>query len=204
MAMSDLERAVADLDRAKMRLSEILSDARSSFSNDLLNEYTAVSELVLSYERRVAEINSESFASPIDLEAPWSLNSQFAVLFSSVDCATVAYDEVKNRSGIGIITFSGLYQIRCGGPNDEARNGHDLSGRGLGTYGVFEVHGSRWKASEIEVNSSHPQFSDKHWSDLKHFIAAFHDGQVEAIAKGFGNDVLDKSLQAWLSSPMSG
>jgi hypothetical protein len=58
-----------------------------------------------------------------------------------------------------VIELSGCHDIRLGGPNDDAMDGHPLYGKGLAAYEAHEVLNSEWIEQAIKVNSVHPQHS---------------------------------------------
>lgn len=86
---------------------------------------------------------------------------------------------------IAIVSFNRCSVHMFGPPNDEAFGGHPLAKRGLRPYAAWEVHHSSWLALRIKMNRIHPRHSDRLFSDLRHFIFAFHDSTFECLAKDF-------------------
>ncbi len=80
------------------------------------------------------------------------------------------------------ITFSGLYVLTFGPPNDEAFDAHPLAGRGLGLYGAFEVLASSWVRSLERQNRVHPAHRPETFDRLRHFVLTFHDTTFECVA----------------------
>ncbi len=86
---------------------------------------------------------------------------------------------------IAIVTFSRCSIHMFGPPNDEAFGGHPLAKRGLRPYSVSEIHNSSWRKLRIKMNRVHSRHSDAMFSDLRHFIFAFHDSTFECLATSF-------------------
>ncbi len=83
-----------------------------------------------------------------------------------------------------VIELWGCADIRFGGPNDEAIEGHPLHGRGLAAYRAHEVINSAWIEERIRVNSVHPLHSETRFRELHHYVLLFHDEMLEALAHG--------------------
>ena len=84
-----------------------------------------------------------------------------------------------------IVTFQHPRAHFSGPPNDEAFSGHPLHARGLRPYAAFEVENSSWVRALEHMNRVHPNHSPRLFTDLKHFIFAFHDSVFECIARGY-------------------
>jgi len=72
-----------------------------------------------------------------------------------------------------------------GPPNDEAFSGHPLAARGLEPYSVFEIAGSTWLRSLVQMNSVHPYHNADRFGTFRHWVFSFHDTTFECIAVSF-------------------
>ena len=86
---------------------------------------------------------------------------------------------------LAVVRFRGSYFHSFGPPNDEALNGHPLSGRGLYPYGVFEVDGSSLLRGLERMNSVHRNHDPRRFDALTHYIFTFHDSTFECVAESF-------------------
>jgi hypothetical protein len=59
-----------------------------------------------------------------------------------------------------------------------------LWGRGLSAYEAHRVTGSVWLEEHVSWNSVHPNHSTYGWEAINHYLLAFHDDMVEALARG--------------------
>ena len=84
---------------------------------------------------------------------------------------------------LAVVRFHGSYFHSFGPPNDEALDGHPLSGRGLHSYGVFEVNGSSLLRGLERMNSIHPNHDPRRFNALTHYIFTFHDSTFECVAE---------------------
>lgn len=178
MALGDHNTNEAELQRLRLELQAVAEAARYEFSTELLAQYQRISEQVLIAERAVAQEQGHSFAELLSVPYDWTLRSSVRLFVPSPHSALIAYDHLKSSEGIAVIRLKALYKITFGGPNDEVREGHPLSGRGLGTYGPFVVQRSDWIQNEKAINSVHDQYSEGDWLVYSHFIFCFHDMQV--------------------------
>jgi hypothetical protein len=90
-----------------------------------------------------------------------------------------------------------------GPPNDEAFGGHPLARRGLRPYSISEVRNSSWLELRIKMNRVHHRHSDSLFSDLRHFIFAFHDSTFECLAHDFTVSVFRGSMNAAVANMAS-
>ena len=97
-----------------------------------------------------------------------------------------------------VIEMWGCQELRFGGPNDEAINGHPLYGRGLDGYRAHEVLNSAWIEDAIKVNSVHPNHSDAPFRELHHYALLFHDEMLEALARGITARLVTGTLRGIL------
>jgi hypothetical protein len=81
-----------------------------------------------------------------------------------------------------IVGFHRVRLTKFGFPNDEAKAGHPLYGRGFGEFGydVSEVLNSSW-AREAEAQNK-VRFPDEPAWRTRHFMFAFHDSCFECLA----------------------
>ncbi len=84
-----------------------------------------------------------------------------------------------------VLRFDGVDSSLFGGPNDEALNGHRLSGKGLAPYRFHEVIGSAWISARERENSVHPAHRGGWHALLRHFVFTFHDETFECIARSY-------------------
>jgi hypothetical protein len=83
-----------------------------------------------------------------------------------------------------IVAFDGVATHRFGPPNDETLEGHPLYGKGLESYGVYEVQSSSWIRALERMNRVHPAHRSAVFSRYRHFIFTFHDTMLECVARG--------------------
>lgn len=197
MALGDHDTNETELQCLRRELQAVAEDARQKFSAELLAQYQRISEQILIAERAVAQAQGLSFAEPLSLPYDWTSSSSVRLFAASAHSALIAYDHLKSTDGIAVIRLKALYKIIFGGPNDEVREGHPLSGRGLATYGAFVVRRSDWIRKEKTINSVHDQYSEGDWLVFSHFIFCFHDIQVEAIARDLEYHLFSMSLESW-------
>lgn len=152
-------------------------------------------------ERQVAAERREQHAVVIDIGGAWDVgapmphllvgpSSAFIVCYArDVDpgwdgtYVTVRSPTDEDASPLLLIEISRCHDVRMGGPNDEAINGHPLYGRGLSGYQAHEVVNSRWLEHVIRVNSVHPHHSEEPFRQLHHYLLPFHDEMVEALGQ---------------------
>lgn len=80
------------------------------------------------------------------------------------------------------VAFTGCVSARMGGPNDEALHGHPLYEHGLKFYEAHRVANSPWLAEQRAINAVHEYHDDRGWDRYNHYLLAFHDEMVEALA----------------------
>ena len=94
------------------------------------------------------------------------------------------------KDQIAHIGFDHAYAHMFGPPNDEAFEGHPLASRGLSPYSAWEVLHSSWIRGLDRMNSVHRRHDSSLFSDLRHFIFAFHDSTFECVAGGMKPQLL--------------
>lgn len=72
--------------------------------------------------------------------------------------------------------------VQFGFPNDDTLQGHRLWGQGLTFYALHEVQDSTWIELLRSIERVHPAAPAVPFPDAKHFILAFHDSTLEAVA----------------------
>ena len=97
--------------------------------------------------------------------------------------ASVTYYVRSNDDEEVTVTFSGLYALYFGAPNEEAFEGHPLASRGLAPWGAFEVKHSSWVRALERMNRVHPHHRAETFDSLRHFVLSFHDTTFECVAK---------------------
>jgi len=118
----------------------------------------------------------------------WSAGAPEPVVLSS-ESRTVFLFDVSDQAETGagerrLAEFVGCTSLRFGFPNDEALGGHPLYGNGLEFYRAHEVVGSTWLAELRRIESTHPQAFATPFPDARHYLLAFHDSILEAVATG--------------------
>jgi hypothetical protein len=191
----DLEERLA---AARQRVSEL----SGRLGNDTWQEWMAACEEQLQAERDLAAARGQPYAQVIDIGPRWSTGAPLphlvadgshAFLVCLADQPDPDWDGTYVRmfspadqtpSLFVVIELSGCHDVRLGGPNDEAVDGHPLYGKGLAAYQAHEVLNSRWIEHAITVNSVHPQHSAAPFRQLHHYLLLFHDEMAEALARG--------------------
>lgn len=88
-----------------------------------------------------------------------------------------------------LVTFTGCYNYKFGGANNEAIYGHPLYDHGLECYSAHEIINSNWLSEQEKINSVHPNYQHALWENYKHYIFTFHDEMFECIARDYKVDV---------------
>jgi hypothetical protein len=84
---------------------------------------------------------------------------------------------------VRVAEFVGCTSVRFGSPSDETLNGHPLYGHGLQFCAAHEVIGSSWLSEVRRMESTHPRALPHPLPEARHFLLAFHDSTLEAIAR---------------------
>jgi hypothetical protein len=82
-----------------------------------------------------------------------------------------------------VAEFVGCLSVRFGFPNDEVQHGHPVWGSGLTPYSTHEVLDSPLIDELRSVESIHPLASATPFANVRHFVLAFHDSTLEAVAQ---------------------
>jgi hypothetical protein len=174
-------------------------------------------EQQLQAERELAAARGEQYAQVIDIGPRWDAGAPLPHLVSNRSRAFVAcragqpvpsWDGTRVRlvspadeapSLFVVIELRGCAEVRFGGPNDEARPGHPLHGKGLAGYRAHEVVNSAWIEQAIKVNSVHPHHSDAPFRRLHHYVLLFHDEMLEALARGIESRLVEGTTRSVLA-----
>jgi hypothetical protein len=98
-------------------------------------------------------------------------------------------------AALGLVEFTGAYLTTFGGLNDEAIEGHPLSGRGLAPYQAHIVHNSAWIAQAEHANSVHARHRGGWHERYNHYVLCFHDETFECIAQAWHAESLHCSMR---------
>jgi hypothetical protein len=83
-----------------------------------------------------------------------------------------------------VVTFPDWADVKAGGPNDEALNGHPLYKYGLKHYSIHRVENSPWLDELDRQNSVHPQHSSSRFRAAKsHYFFALKEETVEVLVR---------------------
>ena len=174
-------------------------------------------EQQLQAERDLAAARGEQYARVIDLGPRWDAGAPLPHLITNRSRAFIAclasqrdpsWDGTWVRmvspadeapSLFVVLELRGCAEVRFGGPNDEARHGHPLHGKGLAGYRAHEVVNSAWIEEAIKVNSVHPHHSDAPFRQLHHYVLLFHDEMLEALARGIESRLVEGTTRSVLA-----
>jgi hypothetical protein len=191
-----------DLERRLAAAQERLNELGTSFDDGALQAQLEAWAQLLQAERDLAAARGEQYAKVIDIGPRWDTGAPLPHLLSNgarafILCMArdpdpgwdgtyvrVVSPDDAQPSPLVVIELWGCAEIRFGGPNDEAMEGHPLDGRGLALYRAHEVMNSTWIEEAIKVNSVHPNHSDATFRQLHHYALLFHDEMLEALARG--------------------
>jgi hypothetical protein len=166
----------------------------------------------LGAERHLARVRGEQYAEPLDLGVRWDIGAPLPHVVSDSWRTIVIFHRPEpdpdwdgtyvrivhagqtTPSALGLVEFTGVYLTTFGGLNDEAIDGHPLSGRGLVAYQAHLVHNSSWIAEAERANSVHPQHRGGWYQQYNHYILCFHDETFECIAKSCRAEELHCSM----------
>lgn len=90
--------------------------------------------------------------------------------------------EVIDDLQVQTAEFERCSSFSFGFPNDEVLHGHRLYGRGLKWYGFHIIEDSSWLAELRRIERVDDNAPANPFSDSRHFLLAFHDSTLEAIA----------------------
>ena len=214
---ADLASAQARLERAFTALvpadrdGEEQPDATVDAGGEA-EAYEAAYQACLAAERALALAKGEETALSCPWDVPWDTGAPLPHVVASGHKAyllylvsepdpdwdgsyvTVVDPAIPEALPIALVAFTGYYDLRFGGPNDEVFEGHPLYGKGLEAYGAHLIANSRWLAELEQINAVHSNYSPAVWKDRRHYLLLFHDEMFECIAEGHAIEVFRKSF----------
>jgi hypothetical protein len=182
----EAERRLRD---ARARAAELAS--RFSAGTGDWDAFGAAQVEVLAAERAVARDAGDEYAVELDVTPRWSTGApQPHLLANGLRAFLLFYlaNPDPDRAApepLGVVEFHRVHSVRLGRPNDEAIEGHRLSGKGLRLYAAHRVVDSRWITEEERINSVHPQHRGGWHERLTHYVFSFHDETFECLAESF-------------------
>jgi hypothetical protein len=210
-----IEEAERRLREAQARVAE-LSAAMSAGTGDW-DGWSAAELEALAAEREVARLAGDEYAVELDFPLPWDTGAPLPHLLADGHRAFLLFHLADPDPGgdgtsvrvvepgsaqagpLGVVEFHRVRSVTIGGPNDEAIEGHPLSGKGLRPYAAHQVVNSRRIAEAERINSVHPQHRGGWHDRLRHYVFSFHDETFECLAEGFSVERHAGSLRAVLS-----
>jgi hypothetical protein len=214
IVMREAERR---LDEARARVHELSSAIQAARGFGDWDGLRAARQDVLAAEREVARIAGDEYAVELDFELPWDTGAPLPHLLANGHKTYLLFylanpepdwdgtwvrvvdPAATEAEPLGVVEFHQVHSVKLGGPNDEAIEGHPLSGKGLRAYAAHRVLNSRWIADEERINSVHPHHRGG-WQDrLNHYVFCFHDETFECLAEGFTTERYVGSPRAVLS-----
>jgi hypothetical protein len=114
----------------------------------------------------------------------WSTGAPAPVVLASESRTFVAFERESGDNDLVVTAeFVGCTSVRFGFPNDEALHGHPLWGQGLQFYATHEILESSWLSELRLIESAHENAAATPFANSRHFLLAFHDSILEAIAR---------------------
>jgi hypothetical protein len=205
-----------DLERRLAGARERIRELSRNLGPDTIAALRAAWEQERAAERDLAAARGEQYAKVIDIGPRWDTGAPLPHLVSNrsrafIVCLASDPDPDWDGTYVGVVSPAdahpsplvvielwGCAQIRFGGPNDEAIEGHPLHGKGLAGYRAHEVVNSAWIEDAIRVNSVHPSHSDAPFRRLRHYVLLFHDEMLEALARGIESRLVTGTMGAVL------
>jgi len=191
------------LDRARTRVRELSAAIHAAHGSGDWDGLRAAQQDVLAAEREVARIAGDEYAEELDFELRWDTGAPLPHVVANGHRTFLLF-YLPNRDPdwdgtwvrvvdpaapqphpLGVVEFHRVHAVTLGGPNDEALDGHPLSGKGLRAYAAHRVVNSRWIADAERVNSVHPQHRGGWHGRLHHYVFCFHDETFECLAGSF-------------------
>jgi hypothetical protein len=183
--MEGLDMDIRQLKRNLEEAKETLSRCQSQ-GNVSLADFEAVSQA----ERELAAAMGEQYAIKVDMGVVPDAAISGAVLHQDERVSFLAFNAMgpvpgglrHEEAGLAIVELVGCLATRFGHPNDEALPGHPLYHRGLGAYGIYEVHNSLWCDEVVRINRVSFPKTDRSYC-RRHFMFVFHDSSFECLAQ---------------------
>jgi hypothetical protein len=135
----------------------------------------------------------------VDLGVEWEPNGPEAVMLTDDGGRTALalgahFDDEDQRAVV--LFWTGAQYRSMASPNDEARNGHRLYGRGLkGVLWIAEVHESELITALERQNSVHPRHDPAMFASLTHHIVLTKEETIEVVARSLA--VMRLSGSSW-------
>ncbi len=85
---------------------------------------------------------------------------------------------------LALVEFNGR-TFRFGIANEEVFSGLPISNKGMEWYSAHIIHNSTWIKELKSIHKVHPNYSEDHWKDNKHYMLLFHDEMIEIVAKDY-------------------
>lgn len=166
----------------------------------------------LEAERHLAQARDEQYAQPLDLGLRWETGAPVPHVISDSwrtilifrrpepdpdwdgTYVRIVHAGQPTPAAFGLVEFTGTYLTSFGGLNDEAIEGHPLSGRGLVAYRAHVVRNSAWIAQAEQANSVHPHHRGGWHERYNHYVLCFHDETFECIAENWQAEELRCSM----------
>jgi hypothetical protein len=83
---------------------------------------------------------------------------------------------------IAVVSFPLWHDLKMGGPNDEALNGHPLYEFGLQPYSIHRIDNSPWLQELERQNAVHPLHNrDRFLKSKVHYLFALKEETIECI-----------------------
>jgi hypothetical protein len=179
--MGDADRRLAE---ARARVRELSAAMRAAQGFGDWDGLRAADQEMLAAEREVARIAGDEYAEDLDFELAWSTGAPLPHVLANGHRTFLLF-YLADSDSLGVVEFRHVHSVKLGGPNDEAIEGHPLSGKGLRAYAAHKVVNSRWIAEAERINSVHPQHRGGWHDRLNHYVFCFHDETFECLAGGF-------------------
>jgi hypothetical protein len=100
------------------------------------------------------------------------------------------YLVLEKKDIVNVIKFSGA-EFKYGGPNDEARQSHELSKKGLGFYGLYRVDNSIWALEHSKMSTLG---EIKNFTLPVHYVVCLKDVMLEVLCRR-GFEELDMTVE---------
>ena len=94
----------------------------------------------------------------------------------------LADSEITDGLEVQTAEFVDCVSVAFGYPNDEVLHGHRLFDRGLEFYALHVVEDSTWIDELRRMERAHDRSPAQPFANSKHFLLAFHDATLEAVA----------------------
>jgi Fe-S oxidoreductase len=105
----------------------------------------------------------------------------------------------REDAGRAVVRVQSCLAFKLGYPNDEARPGHPLYGRGFVGTAVYEVLESSWVAELARQNRVRFPDSDVTKWGARHFLFAFHETTLEVLGRTLEVSLVSEPLAVEIS-----